>query len=948
MTEERDQQAPGTGASDRAWAPPDGAPPPPAAVPLTTSAAGPPPPPWSGTGAPPPPTPPPDSLATYAQPTPPRRHPLRNAAAVLAALAVLVTGSVVVAQLGDEDGAASPEAAVEHLFSALEHEDAIGVLESLPPSERVVVGEPLRGLVGELQRLDVLADFDLHTVPGIDIEVDGLELDATELGEGVTVVRITGGTITGAAVPAELPVGDLIEDVAGDDLDLPDDEERDTAELADADLELVAVEEGGRWHVSLFYTLAEAARGDAPLPHFGDGIVPVGADTPEGAVEGLVDAAVELDAEAAIAMLPPDEMRVLYDYGPLFVDDADEAADEVREDGWEMTVDRLDLHAEGDGAERIVVLDGFDVSMEGGGDSLHATFDGECTTLEGRGMGLASLDGAEEKFVAVGEAVEADGPPEEGDDLFVPVDELDDLDGGGYDDDEYDDDALEVLEMCADGTMTIDGEDADLGPFGGAGGLGVMGLGQVSPRVTVVEVDGRWYVSPLRSAFDPLLGWLESVERSDLEGFVDDMESWMSEPEMQFEEVGEAIEGDGGFDLTDDELAAEEACWDLLEFDPNASGAAGHRQQYLMYRAVDDCLDDAGLDGAGPFMEECWDAYEALPADADEAAWVVADTEVVACFDETYGPTFVDAPRLVGGTVVVPELEGAFGFDPVTGEQRWRLRDCAWSSDWATAFPGNATDIEILECGEDLVAVEGATGTVLWRQPDDQARDRTRVGPTAMVAQSDGDVRVVDLRSGALLWSRDDLGSANVAVTATTVYVGNSLGVGAYDVATGTERWHVPVPVSGLAADEQQVVLRSNDWVVSFLDPATGAEVARAAEADPEGLAWSDVVAIADTTVVLSSTENGQLSAYGTDGSLRWTRTPDNEDAMGPLDAMAQGPHVVVTEGCEVEVLDASTGALLGAVTSDSCLGVAVAGGVVYLTDHDDDGRQVMRSVPIG
>ena len=155
-------------------------------------------------------------------------------------------------------------AAVEALFAALGNEDAIGVMESLPPGERDVLLEPMVATVGELQRLGLLDSFALEDVPGADIEVDGLTLAATNLGEGVTKVRVTGGTITGTVIPDEVPIGPRTRELAERRAAGRSTIERrlETESLADADLELVAIEEDGGWHVSLFYTIAEAARGD--------------------------------------------------------------------------------------------------------------------------------------------------------------------------------------------------------------------------------------------------------------------------------------------------------------------------------------------------------------------------------------------------------------------------------------------------------------------------------------------------------------------------------------------------------------------------------------------------------------------------------------------------------------------------------------------------------------
>jgi hypothetical protein len=72
-------------------------------------------------------------------------------------------------------------------------------------------------VVAELSRLEVLSeDVDLGSVSGVELEVEGLELESEELGEGVAVVRVVGGTITSTLDPEEVPIGDFVRDLMED------------------------------------------------------------------------------------------------------------------------------------------------------------------------------------------------------------------------------------------------------------------------------------------------------------------------------------------------------------------------------------------------------------------------------------------------------------------------------------------------------------------------------------------------------------------------------------------------------------------------------------------------------------------------------------------------------------------------------------------------------------
>jgi hypothetical protein len=228
-------------------------------------------------------------------------------------------------------------------------------------------------------------------------------------------------------------------------------------------LEVVTIEEDGRWYVSVFYSLADAARREngAPPPDFGNGIEPDGADSPEGAVRELVDAGTSLDVRRAIALMPPDEGRVLHDYAPLFIDSIEQAVEDEGE-SLRAEVSRLDLSTSRDGDDTIVRVDGFTASATVDGSATQVDFDGECAVI--------TVDGEDERTCAG--------------DANVPT--------------------------------------GALGPFSSMfGGDTRSGLPSPDLGIVVVERDGEWYVSPIRTAIRPFLEVLRAIDREALDG-VDD------------------------------------------------------------------------------------------------------------------------------------------------------------------------------------------------------------------------------------------------------------------------------------------------------------------------------------------------------------------------------------------------------------------------------------------
>jgi hypothetical protein len=432
--------------------------------------------------------------AYVAPPAPKKPKRSQRLGVAVGVVAVLATATFAVRALSAGDGAGTPQAAVRQLFDAIGNEDLIGVMEALPPGERDAIKDGVVDVADELQRLGIVSDtLELTSIAGIDFAIDGLQLADDVLGDGIAAVTFTGGTITTTTIGSAVPIGPVLRHlIEVGDGDATIEDSTTTDDLAESDARLVTIREGGGWHVSLYYSLAEGARsgGDAPVPDFGHGVAATGADTPDGVVRALIDSAAALDLEAVIAMLPPDEMRALQDYAPLFLDDADEAIADARDKGLSITVDSLGLTASGESDTRRVTVDDYTVSVEYDGEEFDIAYDGECTTFDGS------------------------------DDLF---DEDFGLSVGGP--------------MCTGTAKDV----AD------AGLLGSVAAGGVGGAVVVVERDGRWFVSPTRTAFDIVLGFLQAIDRSTLED-ADDVFSLLFGNSFNF---GGFESDGGGFETVD-------------------------------------------------------------------------------------------------------------------------------------------------------------------------------------------------------------------------------------------------------------------------------------------------------------------------------------------------------------------------------------------------------------
>ena len=478
--------------------------------------------------------------------------------AVVGVTALVAAGAFAVVKITGNDeagGAATPEEVGTALTTALDNEDVLGVIDLLLPGERDTFRDPLVDLVGHLSRLEVLApDADLSKIGGLDVQFS----DVTVRAEPTNVDDITNIFLSGSAsvsVDGEaVPIGDLLIDEAFDG-DRPDmDQEADTEEFEDT--QLTVVERDGRWYLSAFYSAAEGIRasvddGDLDIP--AEGVAPKGGDSPEGALDTLFGAVENLDLADMIAVLDPTEAEALQRYAPLFLEGAQDELDGIDID-WSISDTAYEVTGSGD--RRHVQVTALTLEADIEGETLSLVVDGDCVRV--------SLDGEDEEFCK--------------DDVQSQA--IEDL---GLADSE---DLQALLDTVQDalGDWEIEG-------------------------VAVHEVDGQWYVSPLRSYFDifnGLLGALDAQELRDIvaagsdfvEGVADDLGDSLDLPlDTGDDPFGDGSDGSDGSDdgatpvtvvptddtmvPTDDGLDAFTACF--MELDP----AAGVK-----------CLNDGIADGS--------------------------------------------------------------------------------------------------------------------------------------------------------------------------------------------------------------------------------------------------------------------------------------------------------------------------------------------------------------
>jgi hypothetical protein len=393
------------------------------------------------------------------EPTSEPRRRVRAIVAATTAVAVLAGGIAFgVSRLASADGADSPEAAVRQFFDAITKRDMVGVLDALPPGERESLKEPLLELTSELKRLGVLSNtFELSSVSGLDLSIANLTLKTDDVRPDLAVVEITGGSLTTAVDMSKVPFGSLIDDIAFGGK-RPTDTNTTTSDMAAGNnVRLATVKQGGGWHVSLWYSIAEAARKSSglPIPALADAVAAIGTDTPDAAVKELVAAALNFDVRRIIELTPPDEARALHEYAPLFLDHAQQSAQKFKKDNAvSISLDKLETSVTGSGSTRQVAITAFAVSGSTAGGAFSVAHDGTCTT-----------------FTFPGNA--------------------------------------KPTKTC------VTDAKAKLDTLG-LGALSSLATLDKTLGITVVEVDGHWYVSPTRTSLELFVGMLRPLDQKKL------------------------------------------------------------------------------------------------------------------------------------------------------------------------------------------------------------------------------------------------------------------------------------------------------------------------------------------------------------------------------------------------------------------------------------------------
>jgi hypothetical protein len=407
-------------------------------------------------------------------PTRPVRSWLTATSVAVAVVAIVAASAVAVLAFTTDDGAASPEEATRSMVEAVARNDVLGIVEQLPPGERRALREPVARLATQLQRLRLVGRLDPTRVPGLAFEFTDLEMRSSERGRDIRVVDVVGGRLRAEWFGGGQPLTDHARQILAREWGVTVDPVDATAErdFARQPLRLVAIREGGGWHVSLAYSLAEAARtaNRLPLPGMGQGPPALGAERPESAVTDLVRAYADGDPERLVTLLHPAEARAAYDYAPAFLPELRARADRARDAGtYHVQLNRIDTAVEGTGERRRVRITSLDIDIRDEFHKQHIWWEDGCFFADER------IEDDDEPYITT-VSCSRDRP------------------------------------RPGDVTAPRDNPVASLALFGGSADL---------PTFTVIERSGRWFVNPVHSLLSSLADTAEHMEEDDIDGFVE-------------------------------------------------------------------------------------------------------------------------------------------------------------------------------------------------------------------------------------------------------------------------------------------------------------------------------------------------------------------------------------------------------------------------------------------
>lgn len=267
------------------------------------------------------------------QAPPPRRG--RRGLVLGIVIAVVVVAGGTAATLwalnrGTQAGSPTPQAAVAKLAADVSKGDVLGIQSDLAPAEAAALTDIATDGTSQLKRLQIENPGYDPRSPSVDatagLRGSGLTFDdgaAQTINDHLVINKLVSGSITvSPRLDRSMFTQQFLRSAFPDGPPRQHPNRIDIAALVHRTgqpVRIATVKVGDGWYTSLFYTAADYALESARRPWPTTSLPAIGAASPDAAVAQFVKALLRADYRAAIEMTDPNEMAVLHDAGPAIL-----------------------------------------------------------------------------------------------------------------------------------------------------------------------------------------------------------------------------------------------------------------------------------------------------------------------------------------------------------------------------------------------------------------------------------------------------------------------------------------------------------------------------------------------------------------------------------------------------------------------------------------------------
>ncbi|HJP80379.1 MAG TPA: flagellar basal body protein FliL [Pseudonocardiaceae bacterium] len=405
------------------------------------------------------------------QPPPKRRRGLIIGIVVAVIVVAGGAGATVWAlNRSTQAGSATPQAAVAKLAADVTAGDVLGLQSDIAPAEASAFKDISADASNQMKRLQIVNPGYNPQSPSLNsasgLSASGLTFDnnaAQTINDHLVINKLTAGKITiSPRLDGSMFTQQFLHAAFPNGLPKA---QTNTVDIADVvrqtgqPVRIATIKVNGGWYTSLFYTAADYALESARQAWPSTPIPALGADSADDAVRGFVQDLLNANYLGAIELTDPNEMAVLHDAGPAILNSLHQASPSgIKIDSATFT----DKPVTG-GVDTVVQS----ATLEQDGDQLVLSQHGDCYAITDKGTGdqrqLCAGDFAQEM---------------QGDLAHLPPE------------------VATALQHLTSGMLT-------------------SGVGLVA-----TQVDGKWYVSPIRSFGALLVAMVSGLQPSDIRALI--------------------------------------------------------------------------------------------------------------------------------------------------------------------------------------------------------------------------------------------------------------------------------------------------------------------------------------------------------------------------------------------------------------------------------------------